>query len=244
MINHRGGILIFCQNLNFGKNRKFEILNPSSNPNFGSLTLQIFNFGKFWISTQFNFAKFGQISSSAFQKHQNRQIWTNFGRPNPKFLISQILWVLGKFQNPEIFDKLEHLEGLYAFSCVAKLYSLSPGYRFTQNVDFPLFIEADHGLRVARALQKTESSDVISHIVDTDVKRFLPAKITENNNSKKLPENWPNFHEENCGPGEDWPACPNLGETLNQVLSLPSETLVVNYFQSTLQTADPKTCQK
>ena len=40
MINHRGGILIFCQILNFGRNRKFEILNPSSNPNSGSLTLK------------------------------------------------------------------------------------------------------------------------------------------------------------------------------------------------------------
>ena len=50
MINHRGGILIFGQILNFGENRKFEILNPSSNPNFGSLTLnQILDFGKFWI---------------------------------------------------------------------------------------------------------------------------------------------------------------------------------------------------
>ena len=45
-INHRGGILIFGQNLNFGKNRKFEILNPSRNPNFGSLTLNP-NF-RFW----------------------------------------------------------------------------------------------------------------------------------------------------------------------------------------------------
>ena len=46
MINHRGGILIFGQILNFGENRNFEILNPSSNPNFGSLTLNP-NF-RFW----------------------------------------------------------------------------------------------------------------------------------------------------------------------------------------------------
>ena len=39
MINHRGGILILCQIFDFCENRKFEILNPSSNPNFGSLTL-------------------------------------------------------------------------------------------------------------------------------------------------------------------------------------------------------------
>ena len=40
MINHRGGILFFCQNLKlFRENRKFQILNPSSNPNFESLTL-------------------------------------------------------------------------------------------------------------------------------------------------------------------------------------------------------------
>ena len=51
-INHRGGILIFCQISNFCKNRKFEIFNPSSNPNFGSLTLnRILDFGKFWVST-------------------------------------------------------------------------------------------------------------------------------------------------------------------------------------------------
>ena len=34
MINHRGGILIFGQIFDFGENRKFEILNPSSNSNF------------------------------------------------------------------------------------------------------------------------------------------------------------------------------------------------------------------
>ena len=39
MINHRGEILILCQIFDFCENRKFEILNPSSNPNFGSLTL-------------------------------------------------------------------------------------------------------------------------------------------------------------------------------------------------------------
>ena len=59
-VNHRGGILIFCQISNFCKNRKFEILNPSSNPNFGSLTLnRILDFGKFWVSTKFSFGKFG-----------------------------------------------------------------------------------------------------------------------------------------------------------------------------------------
>ena len=39
MINHRGGILVFGQIFDFGKNRKFEILNPSENRNLRSLTL-------------------------------------------------------------------------------------------------------------------------------------------------------------------------------------------------------------
>ena len=51
MINHRGGILNFCQNLNFGENRKIEILSPSSNSNFESLTLNS-NF-RFWPNLDF-----------------------------------------------------------------------------------------------------------------------------------------------------------------------------------------------
>ena len=53
------------------------------------------DFGKFWISAKFSFAIFWWVSISAFQRHQNHQIRTKFGPPNPKFGSSQILRVLG-----------------------------------------------------------------------------------------------------------------------------------------------------
>ena len=97
MINHRGGILIFCQILNFGRNRKFEILNPSSNPNSGSLTLKPkFGFCQICHDLVNLICQIWIDLNLSFPKTPNRQIWTNFGPQNPKFLIlSQILWVLG-----------------------------------------------------------------------------------------------------------------------------------------------------
>ena len=78
-INHRGGIfiLIFCQISNFAK---FEIWWNC----------------QFWWTSKFGFwqnleiwhrspksnHQFGKISSSAFQRHQNHEIWTNFGPQN------------------------------------------------------------------------------------------------------------------------------------------------------------------
>ena len=94
MINHRGGILIFGQILNFGKNRKFEIFNPSSNPNFGSLTLNpnfaiLANFGSLLNLVLPN------LDRSRRQLSKNTKIVKFEQNLVPKFLISQILWVLG-----------------------------------------------------------------------------------------------------------------------------------------------------
>ena len=94
MINHRGGILIFCQNLNFGKNRKFEILNPSSKSKFWILNPKI------EISILTNFGSLlnlvlPNLDRSRRQLSNDTKI-VKFGQNLvQKFLISQILWVLG-----------------------------------------------------------------------------------------------------------------------------------------------------
>ena len=105
MINHRGGILIFGQILNFGENRNFEILNPSSNPNFGSLTLklnfvilttkvsnfdesltnfdEIIKFGDWW-----NFEFWWNLQfwwMSKFEFWQNLEIWQFSPKSNHQF---------------------------------------------------------------------------------------------------------------------------------------------------------------
>ena len=98
MINHRGGILIFCQIFDFGENRKIEIFNPSSNPNFGSLTLNP-DF-RFWQICGYLLNLVSpNLDRSRRQLFKNTKI-VKFGQNLvPKFLISQILWVLGTKNN-------------------------------------------------------------------------------------------------------------------------------------------------
>ena len=76
------------------KNRKFEILNPSRNPNFGSLTLNP-NF-QFWqiLDYLLNLV-LPNLDRSRRQLSNDTKI-VKFGQNLvQKFLISQILWVLG-----------------------------------------------------------------------------------------------------------------------------------------------------
>ena len=95
MINHRGEILIFGQIFEFGENRKFEILNPSSNPNFDlnpKPKLILANFGYLLNLVLPN------LDRSRRQLSNDTKI-VKFGQNLvPKFLISQILWVLGDLQ--------------------------------------------------------------------------------------------------------------------------------------------------
>ena len=94
MINHRGGILIFLSKFEFWKNRKFEILNPSSNPNFEILNPK----PKFSILANFGYLLnlvLPNLDRSRRQLSNDTKI-VKFGQNLvQKFLISQILWVLG-----------------------------------------------------------------------------------------------------------------------------------------------------
>ena len=84
----------FLSNFDFGENRKFEIFNPSSNPNFLVLNPKpkfaiLANFGSLLNLVLPN------LDRSRRQLSKNTKI-VKFGQNLvPKFLISQILWVLG-----------------------------------------------------------------------------------------------------------------------------------------------------
>ena len=87
-ISHRGGILIFCQILMKLKNLKFDEIG-----NFGEL--RNLDFDKMWkfgiVHQNLIINQFGKISISAFQRHQNHQIWTNFGPQNQNSYITNFV---------------------------------------------------------------------------------------------------------------------------------------------------------
>ena len=177
----------------------------------------------------------------------------------PKFALAFIRAVLEKlggkyrhkddwlptFDSASAFKKIKHLEGLYAFACVSKLYSISPTFKNTNAANFPLFCQLDHDVRVSRALACVDGggseNSIISSIVDTDVSRLLPDEVRQDFEldpdalSSLLPESWPNdaFVSE-----KDYPVVPDLGKALVQVLSLPSEHVVVNYYRNALERAE------
>ena len=98
MINHRGGILFFCQNLNFVKIENFKSLTLAQIQILRSLTLNP-NF-RFWqiCGSLFNLV-LPNLNRSRRQLSNDTKI-VKFGQNLvQKFLISQILWVLGSWKS-------------------------------------------------------------------------------------------------------------------------------------------------